>query len=233
MANNAAVVSIPVVERDGIVELSGASMLEIYQGLHRDHLSGNDVRLLDRASHLVVNRFCHLRRASGEPLYEHSLAVFLILHRLDLSIEARVAAILHDIIEDTSLTSVDIARWFGGKVATMVFALTKCDNSDKGERCYIAKTALAVDLGWWEAAFIKLSDVVHNMATVGGFNDRARELSYAREKQNIILPALEGCCGRIPRDLAGAYRTLLCLAKARTAEVVAAKRSVNPPLIVL
>jgi len=64
-------------------------------------------------------------RKTGEPYIDHPLRVMSILKRYDLDEEILMAAVLHDVNEDTDSTNPELERVFGGRVAMMVYALSK------------------------------------------------------------------------------------------------------------
>src|SRR5436190_1227250 len=78
------------------------------------------VEILRRASRFAAQAHAGQQRASGEPYVYHAFAVARILAQLELNHEAIAAAILHDVVEDTDVTLVDIRREFGERVATLV-----------------------------------------------------------------------------------------------------------------
>src|SRR6185312_14082032 len=65
------------------------------------------------------------RRASGESYIEHPLAVAGVLAELEMDRETIAAALLHDVVEDTSITSEQVAEQFGDEIAQLVEGVTK------------------------------------------------------------------------------------------------------------
>lgn len=130
-------------------------------------------------------------RKSGEPYITHPVAVAQVLAEQGLDVETLVAAILHDTIEDTPLTRVDIAAQFGETVAELVDGVTKLDKLSFGSRQEAAAEsfrkmllAMSRDL---RVILIKLADRLHNMRTLGAQSAEARR-RIANETLEIFAP---------------------------------------------
>ena len=81
--------------------------------------------LLARALELARRAHTGQQRQSGEPYLSHVLAVAEILNDLNLDYETLAAALLHDTVEDTTVTLADIEKTFGASVARLVDGVTK------------------------------------------------------------------------------------------------------------
>ncbi|MFC4822185.1 RelA/SpoT family protein [Dokdonella ginsengisoli] len=130
-------------------------------------------------------------RKSGEPYITHPVAVAGILADLGLDAETIIAAILHDTLEDTQLTSEQIAAEFGDVVVELVDGVTKLDKVRFRSRQEAAAEsfrkmllAMARDL---RVILIKLADRLHNMRTLGAMEPEARR-RIARETLEIYAP---------------------------------------------
>jgi len=130
-------------------------------------------------------------RKSGEPYITHPVAVAGILAQQRLDVETLVAAILHDTIEDTSLTRDDLADQFGNTVAELVDGVTKLDKLSFGSRQEAdaesfrkMMLAMARDL---RVILIKLADRLHNMRTLGAQPGPSRT-RIARETLDVYAP---------------------------------------------
>ncbi|HYT79075.1 MAG TPA: HD domain-containing protein, partial [Actinomycetota bacterium] len=86
-----------------------------------------DPRQIQRAHAFAREAHQGQKRLSGEDFIEHPVAVAAIVADLGMDLTTIEAALLHDVVEDTTLTIVDVQREFGDQVATMVDALTKLD----------------------------------------------------------------------------------------------------------
>ena len=131
------------------------------------------------------------KRRSGEPYITHPLAVAGILANLHLDSETIIAAILHDTLEDTGLTRVQLEAGFGSTVAELVDGVTKLDQVDFASRQEADAEsfrkmllAMARDL---RVILIKLADRLHNMRTLGAMEPESRR-RIARETLEIYAP---------------------------------------------
>lgn len=131
-------------------------------------------------------------RASGEPYIEHPKAVVRILADILNEEDLLVAALLHDTIEDTSITSADIRREFGPAVTKLVEGVTKVGkierdiNPNERNMHSIRKMfrAMGQDL---RVIFIKLADRMHNMSTIGYLRPDKQQ-RIALETKDIYCP---------------------------------------------
>ncbi|HWG67737.1 MAG TPA: bifunctional (p)ppGpp synthetase/guanosine-3',5'-bis(diphosphate) 3'-pyrophosphohydrolase [Rhodanobacteraceae bacterium] len=130
-------------------------------------------------------------RKSGEPYITHPLAVATILAGLRLDAETIIAAILHDTLEDTGMTRVQLEASFGTTVTELVDGVTKLERVDFASRVEADAEsfrkmllAMARDL---RVILIKLADRLHNMRTLSAMAPDARR-RIARETLDIYAP---------------------------------------------
>jgi guanosine-3',5'-bis(diphosphate) 3'-pyrophosphohydrolase len=130
-------------------------------------------------------------RSSGEPYVHHPLAVAGIVAELGLDDVTVAAALLHDTVEDTSLTLDDVRRSFGADVAEIVDGVTKLDRirfetREAQQAATMRKmlVAMAKDL---RVLIIKLADRLHNMRTIAALPAHKQE-RIARETLDIYAP---------------------------------------------
>jgi len=130
-------------------------------------------------------------RKSGEPYISHPIAVARILTPLHLDVQAIIAALLHDVIEDTDITMEQIAELFGKPVAQLVDGLSKLDKLEfatredaQAENFRKMLMAMARDV---RVILIKLADRLHNMRTLGSMSREASE-RIARETMEVYAP---------------------------------------------
>lgn len=130
-------------------------------------------------------------RKSGERYFNHPTAVSIIIIDLGLDTESVVAALLHDVVEDTSVTSEELRSEFGAGVAGLVEALTKLKKipyvtREEAQAENIRKMFLAMadDI---RVIIIKLADRLHNMRTIGGHEEQKRR-EISRETLEIYAP---------------------------------------------
>ena len=164
-------------------------------------LAGRDadtVKRIKNALRLAETAHSDQQRASGEPYISHVVAVAEILASLNLDDETVVAAILHDVVEDSELTVADIEAEFGAGVARLVDGVTKMGIIDSqvisrghtmkehlhAESLRKLLLAMAEDV---RVVLIKLADRLHNMRTLK-FLDESKQKRIARETLDIYAP---------------------------------------------
>ncbi len=130
-------------------------------------------------------------RKGGAPYITHPLEVAAILASWHLDAQTLIAALLHDVVEDTGISSEDIAREFGKPVAQLVDGVTKLDKiqfEDKAqaqaENFRKMLLAMARDV---RVILIKLADRLHNMRTLGAMQPE-KVSRIAQETQEIYAP---------------------------------------------
>jgi guanosine-3',5'-bis(diphosphate) 3'-pyrophosphohydrolase len=130
-------------------------------------------------------------RKTGEPYIWHPVAVARILANMRMDHVSIAAAILHDTIEDTPLTKIDIVQQFGEEIADLVDGVTKLDKMKfrtrieaDAESFRKLMLAMSRDL---RVIFIKLSDRLHNMRTLDSMALESRR-RIARETLDIYAP---------------------------------------------
>ena len=97
---------------------------ELLRSIRKYHPSA-DISLVEKAYHIADEAHKGQVRKSGEPYIIHPLSVAIILADLELDKESIVAGLLHDVVEDTVMTSEEIAQEFGSEVALLVDGVTK------------------------------------------------------------------------------------------------------------
>jgi GTP diphosphokinase / guanosine-3',5'-bis(diphosphate) 3'-diphosphatase len=130
-------------------------------------------------------------RQSGEPYISHPLAVANILAQWHLDPQALTAALLHDVMEDTSVTKSEISRNFGKPVAELVDGVSKLDRiefetHEKAQAETFRKMLLAMARDV-RVILIKLADRLHNMRTLDAVEPGKRK-RIARETLEIYAP---------------------------------------------
>lgn len=137
-----------------------------------------------------------VRRRSGEPYILHPIAVAkIVVSNIGLGYKSIVAALLHDVVEDTSYTVEDIRNLFGDKVASLVDGLTKIktvlDNEDKAAQKSIQaenfKRILLTLNNDVRVVLIKLADRLHNCRTIEYMPEHKRD-KILSETMVVFIP---------------------------------------------
>lgn len=154
-------------------------------------LKDNDAKLIKKAFNTSAEAHKNMRRRSGEPYIYHPLAVAQIaVEEIGLGTTSIVAALLHDVVEDTDMTIPDIDRLFGPKVAKIIDGLTKISGffeygtSQQAENFRKMLLTLSDDV---RVILIKLADRLHNMRTLDSM-PRDKQLKIASETIYIYAP---------------------------------------------
>jgi len=155
------------------------------------YLKPKDVKHVREA--IEFSRVAHQgqMRHSGDPYISHPIAVARILTPLHIDAQAIIAALLHDVVEDTAVTSEQVAEKFGKPVAELVDGLSKLDRlrfetqeDAQAENFRKMLLAMARDV---RVILIKLADRLHNMRTLDAMSSDKRE-RIARETMEIYAP---------------------------------------------
>ncbi len=151
----------------------------------------DDLEIIRKAYDYSLRNHTGQNRASGEPYLVHPLEVACVLAEMKLDPDAIAAGLLHDSVEDTSVTIVDIRREFGEQVAHIVEGVTKISKIDFASREEaqaenVRKMVLAMvdDI---RVVLIKLADRLHNMRTLEHLPPDRQE-KIARETLDIFAP---------------------------------------------
>ena len=155
------------------------------------YLKPEDISQLQSAYHFSEQAHEGQFRKSGEPYISHPLAVANILAQWHLDTQALTAALLHDVMEDTSVTKSEISRNFGKPVAELVDGVSKLDKIEfethaeaQAENFRKMLLAMARDV---RVILIKLADRLHNMRTLEAVESEQKR-RIARETLEIYAP---------------------------------------------
>ena len=162
---------------------------ELFNDLSSKFIDDKD--LLEKAYNFASDGHMNQKRASGEPYITHPLQVALYLSDLSMDLETIIAAILHDLIEDTDITYKNIKKEFGSDVANIVDGVTKLDriqyNSNeeaKAEAIRKMVIAMSKDI---RVLILKLADRLHNIQTIEYLADHKQE-RIASETLYVYAP---------------------------------------------
>ena len=148
-----------------------------------------DIRTVERAYEVAARWHRDQKRKSGDPYITHPLAVATILAELGMNTETICAALLHDTVEDTAYTLVELKSEFGEDVAALVDGVTKLDKVKYGESAEaetVRKMVVAMSRDI-RVLVIKLADRLHNMRTLR-YLSREKQERKSRETLEIFAP---------------------------------------------
>ena len=160
-------------------------------GRFLEHHEYGDVELIRRAGVAAINAHEGQLRRTGEPYVTHPIAVADIAADLGLDEVTITAALLHDAVEDTGVTTEWLAQEFGAQVAAVVDGVTKLDrlefdSKEEQQAATIRKMFIAMAQDW-RVLLIKLADRLHNMRTISVM-PMARQRSIAQETLDVYAP---------------------------------------------
>jgi guanosine-3',5'-bis(diphosphate) 3'-pyrophosphohydrolase len=155
------------------------------------YLSTEHIQLVRRAYFYAEQAHTGQRRRSGEPYIIHPLAVANILANMRLDHQSLMAAMLHDVIEDTGIPKVALAEQFGDVVTELVDGVSKLTHikfeskeEQQAENFQKMVLAMAKDI---RVMLVKLADRLHNLRTLGALRpDKRRRIG--RETLDIYAP---------------------------------------------
>ena len=164
---------------------------ELIASVKKYHPS-TDISMIEKAYKIAYEAHEGQKRKSGEPYIIHPLCVAIILADLELDKETIVAGLLHDVVEDTVMTTEEITKEFGAEVALLVDGVTKLGqlsySADKvevqAENLRKMFLAMAKDI---RVILIKLADRLHNMRTLK-YMTPEKQKEKARETMDIYAP---------------------------------------------
>ncbi|QUO22704.1 bifunctional (p)ppGpp synthetase/guanosine-3',5'-bis(diphosphate) 3'-pyrophosphohydrolase [Clostridiaceae bacterium Marseille-Q4143] len=164
---------------------------ELVKSVMRYHPS-TDLSMIEKAYQVAKAAHKDQVRKSGEPYIIHPLCVGIILADLELDKESIAAGLLHDVVEDTPMTTEDVAAEFGDEVALLVDGVTKLGQlsysadkvDEQAENLRKMFLAMAKDI---RVILIKLADRLHNMRTLKYMRPE-KQKEKARETMDIYAP---------------------------------------------
>ncbi|MHB1373870.1 MAG: RelA/SpoT family protein [Thauera sp.] len=155
------------------------------------YLKPEDVGRVEAAYHFSADAHAGQFRVSGEPYVSHSVAVCSLVADWHLDPQALIAALLHDVMEDTHITKAELTERFGKVSAELVDGLSKLDKIEfrsheeaQAENFRKMLLAMASDL---RVILIKLADRLHNMRTLDHMRP-AKRRRIANETLEIYAP---------------------------------------------
>ncbi len=153
------------------------------------YLSQQEVEEISQAYMLAAKAHEGQKRYTGEPYISHPIEVARILAGLHMDHECIIAAMLHDVIEDTMIQRQTIVEKFGEKVADLVDGVSKLKQITfesrelaQAENFRKMMLAMAKDI---RVILIKLADRLHNMRTLGALPSQKTSTNRFRDTRNL------------------------------------------------
>lgn len=150
-----------------------------------------DLSVLEKAFKLADEKHTEQKRKSGEPFIIHPVAVATMLAEMDMDMPSIVAGMLHDVIEDTPVTTDEMREMFGEEITYLVDGVTKLKRIPtstkeelQAENLRKMFLSMASDI---RVIVIKLVDRLHNMRTLQYMNTDS-QITKARETLEIYTP---------------------------------------------
>jgi guanosine-3',5'-bis(diphosphate) 3'-pyrophosphohydrolase len=157
----------------------------------KTYLNDTEIGIIESAYLLAKSAHEGQKRHTGEPYITHPLAVAIILANMRMDPQTIIAAILHDVIEDTPVEITDLVHKFGKEVADLVDGVTKLTQIEFESRAQAQAEnfrkmvmAMARDI---RVILVKLADRLHNMRTLGCL-PAAKRRRVAIETLEIFAP---------------------------------------------
>ena len=177
-------------------EVIARDYADLKEAARRRCADQDEVDQIQRAFEFANEAHKGVRRRSGEPYILHPIAVAkIVVSNIGLGCKSIIAALLHDVVEDTEYTVDDLKSLFGEKVATLVEGLTKIktvlDNEDKAEKKSMQaenfKRILLTLNDDARVVLIKLADRLHNCRTIEFMPDHKRD-KILSETMFVFIP---------------------------------------------
>ena len=156
-----------------------------------DYLSPSELKKVREAYRFSDEMHLGQMRMSGEPYISHPIAVAEICADWKLDVQAIMAALLHDVMEDQDVKKDELIERFGAPVATLVDGLSKLDKIEfqsqieaQAENFRKMLLAMARDV---RVILVKLADRLHNMRTLGSMSAEKKR-RIARETMEVYVP---------------------------------------------
>lgn len=157
----------------------------------KQYLKPQDIEQVWEGYRFAFNAHDGVVRKTGEPYITHPVSVACILADLHMDVPTILAALLHDVVEDTLTTTADIKKLFGQQVAELVDGVTKLDkiefqSASQAQAENFRKMLLAMSQDV-RVILVKLADRLHNMQTLEAMRPEKQKL-IAKETLDIYAP---------------------------------------------
>ena len=172
-----------------------ATISDIISKMKKNNWRTN-TKLITKAYNYAISNHGDQKRKSGEPYIIHPLQVAYTLANMEMDDATVCAALLHDVVEDTTITHEDLIQEFGEEIATMVDGVTKLGKlnyaslkEQQVEDYRKMFLAMGKDI---RVILIKLADRLHNMRTLK-YLSRDRQIANASETMELYAPIVWVC----------------------------------------
>lgn len=167
------------------------SFLELFNKI-KAYNPNSDFALIQKAYILAKNSHGNQKRHSGDPYFAHPVAVAEIVISLKLDDQSIATALLHDVVEDTEVSLLEIKEQFGNEISSLVDGITKLGkievlpaNERLAENFRKLTMAMSQDI---RVLLIKLADRLHNMRTLHFVPSAEKKIKKAKESLEIYAP---------------------------------------------
>jgi len=171
-------------------EASSTELVPLLAAYRRRHPKAS-IALIDQAYGAAAEAHRNQRRSSGESYINHPLAVARVVADIGLDEISIAAALLHDAVEDTTMTLADVEQGFGPDVAAIVDGVTKLDriqfDSREAQQAATMRKMLVAMARDLRVLVIKLADRLHNMRTIAAM-PAEKQRRIAQETLDIYAP---------------------------------------------
>ena len=185
-------------------------LLEQLEKINQKFNNTIDIEIIKDAITFIRRYHAGQMRKSGEPFYSHPLEVASLVASYLTKTEVIITAILHDVVEDTQISSYMIKYFWGPNISSLVEMLTDLNDSikklkpDKGILLY--KKIKTFDK---EASLIKVCDRLHNMRTLGSMKKEKQKKKSLETLQIYVLMARGLGLSDLANELEGLSRKIL------------------------
>ena len=168
---------------------------DLISNIRKKKITSNLVKI-EEAYELARNAHKGTFRLTGEPFIHHPLAVALILSNLGLDGDSIIAALLHDVVEDSDVTLPEIEEKFGKTVSNIVDGVTKIktiahkSSDSKNQNFENLRKLLISSSGDIRIIILKIADRLHNMRTIG-VKTEEEQIKYAKDTMMVYSPISE------------------------------------------
>jgi GTP pyrophosphokinase len=178
---------LPIPWRRQHVDVELAPLLTAFRRRHRRA----DTAMISQAFDVAREAHAEQVRRSGEPYIAHPLGVAMVLADLGLDDVTIAGALLHDAVEDTTITLDDLEEQFGPEVSAIVDGVTKLDrlqfDSKEAQQAATLRKMLVAMASDIRVLLIKLADRLHNMRTIASLPEE-KQRRIAQETLDVYAP---------------------------------------------